>query len=159
MLTFSTPSNPPEVFISYSHEDEALLKRLERHLNGLKRAGLITLWHGRKIFPGEHWEEEIDKHLSSAQIILLLVSVNFLDSDYCYGVEFKRALERHEMGAAYAIPVILSPCAWSDTPLKKLHALPTDAKPVTQWTDSDEAFLSVTNGIRQVIKKLSRINH
>jgi hypothetical protein len=149
-----TSSNPPEVFISYSHKDEELLERLEVHLNVLKRQNIITLWHGRKIFPGDEWEEEIDKHLNTAQIILLLVSADFIASDYCYGVEFKRAMERNELEAARVIPVILSPSNWRDTPLGKLNALPKGAKPVVKWPNIDDAFVSVIDGIKEAVKTL-----
>ena len=154
MPTALTSSNPPEVFISYSHKDEKLLERLEVHLNVLKRQNIITLWHGRKIFPGDKWEEEIDKHLNTAQIILLLVSADFIASDYCYGVEFKRAMERNKLEAARVIPVILSPCNWRDTPLVKLNALPKGAKPVVKWTNIDDAFVSVIDGIKEAVKTL-----
>jgi hypothetical protein len=152
--TALTPSNPPEVFISYSHEDEKLLERLEVHLNVLKRQKIVTLWHDRRISPGKDWEREIDKHLNTAQIILLLVSADFIASDYCYGVEFKRAMERNELEAARVIPVILSPCNWRDTPSGKLNALPQGAKPVVEWASIDDALVSVTDGIKEAVKTL-----
>ncbi len=152
-------SNRIEIFISYSHDDEALLKNLEKHLVGLKRAGLITVWHGRNISAGVPWEEEIDKYLSNAQIVLLLVSANFIASDYCYGVEFQRAMERHEQQTARVIAIILSPCRWRDTPLSKLQVLPKGATPVTQWTDTEQAFVSITDDIAEVVKELTLVNH
>lgn len=153
-----TDSNRIEIFISYSHEDEALLKNLEKHLVGLKHAGLITVWHGRKISAGVPWEEEIARYLSNAQIVLLLVSANFIASDYCYGVEFPRALERYEQQAARVIAIILSPCRWRDTPLSRLQVLPKGAKPVTQWADTQQAFVSITDDIAEVVKELSSVN-
>ena len=153
-----TDSNRIEIFISYSHEDEALLKNLEKHLVGLKHAGLITVWHGRKISAGVPWEEEIARYLSNAQIVLLLVSANFIASDYCYGVEFPRALERYEQQAARVIAIILSPCRWRDTPLSRLQVLPKGAKPVTQWADTQQAFVSITDDIAEVVKELTSVN-
>jgi len=158
MVTSPTDLNRVEIFISYSHEDEALLKRLETHLTGLKRAGLITVWHGRNISAGVPWEEEIDKHLSNAQIVLLLVSANFIASDYGYGVEFQRAMERHRQRTARVIAIILSPCRWRDTPLAKLQVSPRGAKPVTQWADTEQAFVSITDDIAEVVKELRLIN-
>ncbi|HYV10082.1 MAG TPA: toll/interleukin-1 receptor domain-containing protein [Pyrinomonadaceae bacterium] len=158
MLTSPTDLDRVEIFISYSHEDEALLKRLETHLTGLKRAGLITVWHGRKISAGVPWEEEIDKYLSNAQIVLLLVSANFIASDYCYGVEFQRAMERHKQRTARVIAVILSPCRWRDTPLAKLQVSPRGANPVTQWVDTEQAFVSIADDIAEVVKELRLIN-
>ena len=158
MLTVPTDLNRVEIFVSYSHEDEALLKRLETHLTGLQRAGLITVWHGRKISAGVPWEEEIDKYLSNAQIVLLLVSANFIASDYCYGVEFQRAMERHRQRTARVIAIILSPCRWRDTPLAKLQVSPRGANPVTQWADTEQAFVSIADDIAEVVKELRLVN-
>ena len=103
---------PIEVFFSYSHEDEELRDQLEKHLAILKRQGVITGWHDRKIGAGTEWKDQIDEHLESAQVILLLVSADFLASDYCYDRELKRAMERHEAGEAREIPVILRSVDW-----------------------------------------------
>lgn len=101
-------------------------------------------------------EQEIKEQLNSAQIILLLVSPDFMASDYCYGVEMQRALERHEQKEAWVIPVILRPVYWQILSLHKLQALPLDAKPVvsSSWHSQDEAFLNVTEGIRTVAVKV-----
>jgi len=95
---------PIEIFTAYSHKDERLRNKLESHLSLLKQQGVITAWHDRKIVPGKDWEKEIDKHLSSAAIILLLISSDFLESTYCYGIEMTRALRRHRAGTAVVIP-------------------------------------------------------
>src|SRR2546423_8779088 len=87
-----------EIFFCYAREDEELRQDLEKHLRVLQRQGIVDVWHDRKIAPGDEWEHEIDKHLDSADIILLLISSDFMDSDYCYGVEMKRALERQQNG-------------------------------------------------------------
>ena len=141
-----------ELFYSYSHGDERLRKELEKHLAVMKRQGLIQEWHDRKIVAGSEYKGEIDEHLNSAEIILLLVSSDFLASDYCYGIEMTRAIERHEAGEATVIPVILRPCDWMGTPFSKLQALPKDAKPVTTWSRRDDAFLDVVKGIRAAIQ-------
>jgi tetratricopeptide (TPR) repeat protein len=144
-----------ELFICYAREDEELRKGLEKQLRALRRQGLIEVWHDREISAGTEWEREIDKHLNSAQIILLLVSPDFMDSDYCYGIEMKQALERHERGEARVIPVILRPVYWYGEPLGKLQALPTDGKPVisSSWHNKDEAFFDVAEGIYRAIKE------
>src|SRR6516165_5669862 len=103
---------PLTLFYSYSHEDEILRDQLEKHLRHLQRQGLISAWHDRQILAGETWEHEIDRHLEMASIILLLISPDFLGSDYCYENEMQRALERHERGEARVIPLILRPCDW-----------------------------------------------
>jgi len=139
------------VFYSYSHRDEALRDELEKHLAMLKREGYITQWHDRKIDAGEVWETRIDDELEAAQVILLLVSSDFLASDYCYDVEMKRALEKHEAGESRVIPIVLRSCDWSLAPFGKLQALPKDAMAVTSWANQDEALTDVAKGIRKVI--------
>ena len=138
-----------EIFFCYAREDEVLRQGLEKQLRALRRQGVIYLWHDRNISAGTEWEREIGQHLNTARIILLLVSPDFIDSDYCYGVEMKRAMERHERGEARVIPVILRPVYWKKAPFGKLQALPTDAKPVTspKWHSQDEAFFDVAEGL------------
>ena len=143
-----------EIFFAYAREDETLRDELEKHLSILERQGVITSWHDRKIGAGKEWEGEIDTHLKTARVILLLVSSDFMDSDYCWDVEVKRAMERHEAGEARVIPVILRPVDWKGAPFGKLQALPTDAKPVTTWTNQDQAFLDVARGIRTAVMEL-----
>jgi uncharacterized protein YegL len=98
------------------------------------------------------WEQEISEHLKAAEIILLLVSPDFMNSDYCYSIEMKRALERHESGEARVIPVILRPVYWQGV-LGNLQALPKDALPVTdpEWHNLDRAFYNITEGIRATV--------
>jgi len=121
-----------------------------------KRSGIINVWHDRTITAGSEWEREIDVHLNTADIILLLVSPDFMDSDYCYGIEMKRAMERHERGDARVIPIILRHVYWQRAPFGKLQALPTDAKPVTDpsWHILDRAFFDIAEGIREVAEAL-----
>ena len=149
----STPA-PIELFISYSHKDEALREQLGTHLSLLKRQGVIDEWHDRRIGAGQEWAGAIDQHLNRADVIVLLVSADFLASDYCYDLEMTRALERHDAGDACVIPVILRSVDWRGAPFAKLQALPRDAKPVTSWPDRDEAFTDVARGIRQVVEDL-----
>jgi len=122
-------SSPVEIFCSYAHEDESWLRKLETHLSLLKRQDLISLWYDRLIVPGADWTKSIDTHLETASVILLLVSADFLASDYCYGIEMKRALERQEAGEARVVPILVRPVDWKGAPFAHLQALPTDAKP------------------------------
>ncbi|HMG72939.1 MAG TPA: tetratricopeptide repeat protein [Pyrinomonadaceae bacterium] len=149
------PHNSIEVFYSYAHEDEKLRDELKKHLSNLKRQGVITDWYDRDISAGKEWDDEIKQHLESARVVLLLISPDFMDSDYINDVEVKRAIERHESGEARVIPVILRPVDWQGAPFSKLQGLPTEMKPVTSWDDSDEAFLDITKGIRKAIQELS----
>lgn len=144
-----------EVFICYAHEDELLRQSLETHLRVLQLQNFISVWHDRKISPGADWRKEINNALNRAHIILLLISPDFMALDYCYGIEMKRALQRHEQGAARVLPIILRPVHWQTTSLGKLQALPTDAKPVisSSWYSQDEAFYNIAEGIRTLIKE------
>src|SRR6187549_735200 len=99
-----------KVFISYSHSDEFYCKELEKHLSVLRRDGYIDTWKDRKIIPGEEWNNAISKELLSAKIILLLISSDFLSSDFCYDIEMKTAIERHNSNEAVVIPIILRFC-------------------------------------------------
>ena len=136
-------STPLDVFISYSHRDEKLRETLGLHLASLQRQGVIKSWHDRKISAGTEWKQAIDENLNSAEIILLLISENFIASDYCYDLEMERAIARHDAGEARVIPIILKPVDWSGAPFGKLQALPKNAKPVTTWSNRGEAFLNI----------------
>ncbi len=151
----TTNRNAISVFLSYAHEDEPLLRQLETHLSLLKRQGLISTWYDRQIIPGTNWAKVIDGRLEQASIILLLVSPDFLASDYCYQVEMKRALERHVADQARVIPIALRPADWKDAPFAHLQALPTGAKAITTWRSRDRAFVDVAVGIRRTIEDLS----
>jgi hypothetical protein len=140
---------PLKVFFSYSHKDEALRDELGKHLKVLEHQGLILSWYDRKILPGEERNQRISNKLESADIILLLISSDFIASEYCWDVEVKKAMKLHEAGAACVIPVVLRSVDWSNTPFSTIQALPTNAKPVRLWNDIDEAFRSITEGIRK----------
>jgi len=144
-----------KLFYSYSHKDEEYRETLETFLATLKRQGYISEWHDRKLVAGEEWDREIKEHLESAGIILLLVSADFIASDYIWDVEVGEALALHEAGKTRVIPVILRVCDWNGTPFGKLEALPKDAKPIKTWPDRDEAFTDVARGIRRAVKELN----
>jgi hypothetical protein len=141
------------LFFSYSHADEALRDQLEKQLSLLKRQGVIEAWHDRRIGAGEDFGMEIDRHVETDNIILLLVSADFLDSDYCYEKEMLRAMARHEAGDAAVIPVILRACDWHGAPFGKLNASPPDGRPVTQYPDRDQALLEVAKAVRAAAAK------
>jgi hypothetical protein len=147
---------PISLFISYSHKDEKLRQSLDDHLAALQRQGVIQPWHDRKIMAGQEWAGAIDENLATADIILMLVSAPFLASDYCSNIEMRRALERHDRGEARVIPVILQPADWRSTQLGRLQALPANAKAVTTWSNRQEAFLSIAQGIREVAEAMRR---
>lgn len=145
-----------EIFLCYAREDEALHQGLEKHLRVLQRQGIINLWHDRNISAGTEWEREIGNHLNTARLILLLISPDFLDSDYCYNIEMTRAMERHERGEARVIPIILHHVYWYKAPFGKLQALPTDGKPIisSAWHTSNEALFDASEGIRLAVEDI-----
>lgn len=143
------------VFFSYSHADEALRDQLEKQLALLKRQGIIETWHDRRIGAGSEFAREIDEHVNTDDIILLLVSSDFLDSDYCYEREMARTLERHDSGDAVVIPVILRPCEWQEAPFGKLNATPPDGRPITKFADRDDAMLEVAKSVRAAAEKIN----
>jgi len=144
-----------KVFFSYSHKDEALRDQLETHLAQLRNQGLIDSWHDRRILAGEEFGEAIAESLDTAEIILLLVSSDFLASKYCYSIEMAKAMERHEAGHARVIPVILRDCDWHTAPFGKLTALPADGKPIRSWPDIDQAFAAVAREVRKAVEAKS----
>ncbi len=154
MPTNPTPTEAVEIFCSYAHLDEDLRDKLDRQLSPLRRTGKIKSWHDRQIKAGEDWKGKIDAHLNSAHIILLLISPDFIHSDYCYEIEMARALERHRAGEARIISVIMRPCDWQRTQFADLQVLPARAKPVTLWANLDEALLSAAQGIGAVVDEL-----
>jgi len=151
---------PIEVFCSYAHKDESLLNELAKHLSILKRQGIIDVWYDQEITAGGERQNEIDCRLNSADVILLLISADFLDSKYCYDAELRRALERHYSGEARVIPIIMRPVDWSNAPFSKLQVLPKqtfpeNTKAITTCENQDAAFTDVAKGIRRAVKELA----
>ncbi len=143
------------LFYSYSHRDSRFREELEGHLSQLRRGGLISEWSDRLISPGQEWRAAITRGLDTADMILLLISPDFMVSDYCYGVEVETAVSLHERGLARVIPIILRPVDWDNAPFGQLQALPSLGKPVTRWRNRDEAWLDVVRGLRTVVDELS----
>jgi tetratricopeptide (TPR) repeat protein len=129
-----------------------------KHLAGLRRRELIANWYDREIGAGLDWESEIRKRLDAASIILLLISPDFMESDYCNDVEMRRAMERERAGEARVIPILLRPVDWEGAPFSHLNVLPSNGKPVTSWPDRDEAFLDITKGIKKALQELSGVS-
>jgi tetratricopeptide (TPR) repeat protein len=144
---------PISVFYSYDENDKDLRDQLDRHLANLERQQLIKPWHDQDIRAGTEWKRDINEHLNTAQIILLLISPDFIASDYRYSTEMKRALERHNSGYAFVIPVLLRPCDIDGSAFNQLDILPDNRKAITLWPNADEAFQDVVIGIRQVVKE------
>jgi hypothetical protein len=143
---------PWKVFHSYSHSDAPLRKELAKFLTPLEQNQKIVQWHDRKIEPGSNWNTEIKDELDAADLILLLVSPDFLASNYCFGVEVDRALTRLKRGEAKVVPILLKPSLWEESRFSELQIIPRDGKPITSWRSQDEAFLSVAKEIAELVK-------
>ena len=146
---------PCRVFCCYARKDQEFLCDLNIHLKSLEREGLISVEADIDISPGTEWEPTLHDFLSKAHIILLLISPDFIASDYCFDKEMRQAIARHEQGTARVVPVILRPASWHRMPFGKLQALPKDATPISLSQNRDTAFLSVTKGIRRVVQELT----
>lgn len=141
-----------KVFFSYSHKDEQTRDQLDAHCAMLRRNGEIESWHDRRIIGGEVFDEKIRFELEHADIVLLLISQHFLNSEYCYSVELKRALERSNDGTAHVLPVIAEVCDWHNSPVGKLMAVPRDGKPLSKFSNINDGFLEVVQEIRKIVK-------
>lgn len=150
----AAPPKALQVFISYSHQDEALKNELVKHLSPLKRLELIDDWHDRKISAGDQWDTAITDALKAADIVLLLVSIDFINSRYCYDIEMESALERERRNEVVVIPVIARNCMWKTTEFARLQATPTDGKAIASWADKDEALTVVAQRITEVAERL-----
>jgi hypothetical protein len=146
--------SPIRLFISYSHGDEIAKDELIKHLMPLKRAKLIRSWNDRMIMPGEKWDDEISAHLKKAEIIILIVSIEFINSDYCYDVELHEAMKRQEENKAIVIPVIYRNCVWQHAPFAELQALPKNAKPICSWNSQEDAFVDVVKGVEKAVSEI-----
>ncbi len=140
-----------KVFLSYSHEDESMKEELDKHLIMLKRNDKIESWNDRCMMAGQELDSEIQQKLESSDVIVLLLSPDFLVSNYCYEKEMKRALEKHDSGETLVIPIILRTCDWLNSPLKKLLAVPKDGKPINTWDDKDQVYHNVKQEIEKSI--------
>jgi hypothetical protein len=147
---------PVDVFISCAYEDRALREDLEKHLAPLKRSGSIRIWDREQIGAGEERLPALYRRIDLAHVILLLLSPDFLSSDYCQNVEMKRIRERWSRREIHVVPVILRSCNWMDNldGFERLKALPEDGRPVTSWPTRDQAFANVATGVRRLLQKL-----
>ncbi|NJL74464.1 MAG: toll/interleukin-1 receptor domain-containing protein [Saprospiraceae bacterium] len=142
-LNHTMPQQPVKVFISYSHKDEDYKDTLNTYLTPYERKGTIKIWDDRDILPGQIWDTEIKQAVLNADIVLFLVSPDFMASGYIDGVELKTAMELHVEGKMVLIPIIIRPSDLSLLDLKIFQAVPKDAKPISTWENKDEAWLNV----------------
>jgi hypothetical protein len=151
MVMDENPGCGAYIFISYAHEDEDLKKELDKYLKVLKRSSKVQVWHDRQLIAGEEWDQTIMSELNKANIILLLISVDFNASDFIWDKELASAMKRHEAGTAHVVPIILRKCEWSSLPYAKLQALPRNAKPVAEYSSRDDALTEIAIGIEKLV--------
>lgn len=144
----------PRIFLSYAHADEDLKKELDKHLMPLKRSGKIETWNDRELLAGQEWNEEILSELNKAEIILLLISGDFIASQYIWEKELATAMKRHNEGTAKVVPVIIKNCLWQDMPFAKLQALPRNTKPVATYENHDDAFTEIAIAINKLVENM-----
>jgi hypothetical protein len=148
-------SDSRKIFISFAHEDEAYLGRFLKHLAPLRRLEKVEVWSARDVLPGEEWEKVILENLSTSNIMVLLISADYLANDWIWDNELAIALRRYQEGSAEVVPVILRPCDWQSTPLNSLPVLPSEARPVTSWQDENDAWVEVVSAIRQILSGMN----
>lgn len=141
-------------FVSYAHQDHAHLQTLEKSLAMLKRQGLVSIWHAGRIQAGDDWQGRIDANLEKADVILLLVSADFLNSSPCWETEMKRAMELHDAGRARVIPIFLGACSWSGAPFGRLQGVPDPRVPILEARSRDVAWTQVAEKIGEVIRDM-----
>ena len=149
------PHTGARIFISYAHEDEPLKDELDKHLKVLKRSSKVEVWSDRQLVAGQEWDESIMAELHAANVIQLLISVDFNASDFIWDKELAVAMERHKAGTARVVPVILRKCDWDDLPYAALQALPRNATPVTEYPDRDVAYTEVAQGVEQLVDQIN----
>jgi tetratricopeptide (TPR) repeat protein len=142
-----------DVYFAYATKDKTLQEELEMQLGVAKRTGYIRSWHRFQVSPGTAWRREIDTHLQNADVILLLISPYFINSDFCWNVEMEQALKRHEAGDTCIIPIIIRHTAnWEEAPFGKLQALPRDKRPVDAWKNRFLILEQIANEILTAIE-------
>ncbi|NQU51997.1 MAG: leucine-rich repeat domain-containing protein [Bacteroidetes bacterium] len=148
--------SPLKLFISYSKHDEDFKNQLLKALAPLKREEKIIAWHDHLIAPGEEWNDKILQEIEQAEIIILLVSSDFVDTSYIWDIEVSHALERHKLSEAIVIPIIIRPCDWENLPFAEINALPRKGAPISESSNSDRAWTNVVKEIRELIGKLNQ---
>lgn len=147
-------TEPISAFVSYSHADAKLKAELIKHLSPLDRLKLVSHWDDGEIKPGDNWEKAIADKIADAKLVLLLISSDFIASEFCYEKELAVALKRDKAKTARVLPVILRPCLWQELPFGKLQATPHEGKPITSWTSTDEAMMEVAKAVREAAQVL-----
>jgi len=148
-------SSTIKIFFSYSHKDETYKEELDTHFTALKRSQKIKTWNNCEILAGQTWSDEIERELSEANIILLLISADFIASDYISEVVIQKSLQMENIGKARVIPIFCRPCDLEGMPFTQLEGLPNNKKPISDFENKDKAYLEIVEGIKKVIDDLT----
>ncbi len=140
-----------KIFISYCHCDERYAKKLINHLSVLVKNKLVEYWYDRCIDGGQLWNKKIMDELNDSQIVILLVSADFLALQFCYDIEYKLAEEKNKK----IVPIIVRPCSWHLSPIGQYQAYPKDGKPIENFSNQDTAFTCIINKLNDLIKSTS----
>lgn len=150
-------TSKPEIriFMSYSHQDAAAQAKLNTHLAPWRRDG-VTVWYDENIEAGAELSTEIARELRSAHIFVALFSPAYIDSHYCWDIEYKRAMSRRARKLMRVVAVVVKPCGWKHTRAAGFKLLPKDGIPPENWSSGDAAYANVAQGIGQVIQAVRR---
>lgn len=143
-----------KIFFSYSHKDREYLDEFKEYIKIFERNNLVERWDDNELVVGEKWDKTIKDKIYSADIIIFLLSSTSLASDYIYHNELKVAFELNEMDEAYVIPIIIKDCLWDMTEFKSFQILPIDGKAVNSWDRREEAWTSVSRGLKKAIDNI-----
>lgn len=150
-------AGPIRIFVSYSHKDPTYLEQLETRLHALGRRIPIDIWDDRKLLAGSKLKEKIIEQLGLADVVILLISPDFMASDYCFSVEMVEALKKYEREEGHAVPIIIRPeSTWFDHQIGEHLALPKDGKAISKWSDPDDAWEDVSRGLKALLTELAQ---
>ncbi len=142
-----------KTFVSYCHQDEPWFDRFRIHVAPLVMNGIISIWSDQEIMAGQSLDSEIASNMSSAELFVLLLSPAYFASDYCMNVELAHAISRHLSNEVKIVPIIVESCKWDAIPkLRELKIVPKDAKPISEWSDQNAAFVEVVNEIENLVQ-------
>jgi len=158
-MHMSDPNSPVKAFISYAEKDEDRKEKLRRHLRVLEGNKWLEMWWFRRIDAGGEWRKEIDEHVESADVFLLVITDHFVDSQYCWEKEMARALERRQNREAAVIPILFANYLWEDIqPLEGLTWIPDTHSPgkkaVESWPNENDALRNVAERVKKVVLDL-----
>ena len=145
---------PLKLFLSYAHEDRDIVAELRKHLAPLRYEQIVTDWYDLELMPGHDWDQDIISQLESSDLVLVVISADFVASNYAYGRELNLSLDLHDQDRVRLLPVIARNCKWQNLPFARLQVLPEGAVAISSWQNRDDAFVSVVLGVERVAREI-----